>query len=519
MIATQVSRPIRSARASGPIGCAKPSFAIVSIASGLGDALHQRVGRLVDERHQDAVRDEAGEVVRLRRLLAELAGQLDDRRGGLVRGLHRPDHLDEPQHRHRVEEVHADHAVGPRRDRGERRDRDRARVGGEDRSGGQHAVGPAEELLLRRGVLGDRLDHQVGRRRGRRRARSARACPRRRRRAGRGSSRSPRRPRSTAPGYGSCSDTRRPEAATTCAMPAPIWPGPDDEDMLELHGDGTLPFTSWRSGPQRRADADGDRRRAGADLAGRVPARLPGARARPRRLHPAGALARRASPGPRPAGRRSSRSRTASSRGSRRSARAATSTGSASSTRSTSSPQHWSTGTGRALIERCEEQLARLLRRGDALGARGQPARPGVLRARRLGARRRAQVGGALGCARTRGALPEDPDPRLIRAPCRCQTAVRAACGRASCVSSARASSNGRPSAPRRPRSARSPRRRSSSGSSAPPSGPAARRSASSRRNAPSSHVSPVSSSTSRSAPSSQDSSSSSFPFGNDQSS
>ena len=33
MIATHVSRPIRSASASGPIGCAKPSFAIVSIAS------------------------------------------------------------------------------------------------------------------------------------------------------------------------------------------------------------------------------------------------------------------------------------------------------------------------------------------------------------------------------------------------------------------------------------------------------------------------------------------------------
>ena len=33
MIATQVSRPIKSARASGPSGCAKPSLAIVSIAS------------------------------------------------------------------------------------------------------------------------------------------------------------------------------------------------------------------------------------------------------------------------------------------------------------------------------------------------------------------------------------------------------------------------------------------------------------------------------------------------------
>src|SRR3954470_8907383 len=33
-------------------------------------------------------------------------------------------------------------------------------------------------------------------------------------------------PRSTAPGYGSCSETRRPDAATTCAMPAPICPAP-----------------------------------------------------------------------------------------------------------------------------------------------------------------------------------------------------------------------------------------------------------------------------------------------------
>src|SRR5262249_55458437 len=34
------------------------------------------------------------------------------------------------------------------------------------------------------------------------------------------------RPRSTAPGAASTSETRRPEAATTCAMPPPIWPAP-----------------------------------------------------------------------------------------------------------------------------------------------------------------------------------------------------------------------------------------------------------------------------------------------------
>ena len=112
MIATQVSSPIRSASASGPIGCAKPSFAIVSIASGSRDAFHQRVRRLIDERHQDPVRDEAREVVRLGRLLAEIPRELDDRGGSLVRGLHGTDHLDKLQHRHRVEEVHADHLLG-----------------------------------------------------------------------------------------------------------------------------------------------------------------------------------------------------------------------------------------------------------------------------------------------------------------------------------------------------------------------------------------------------------------------
>jgi hypothetical protein len=74
MIATHVSRPIRSASASGPIGCAKPSFAIVSIASARRRPPSART-RLVDERHQDPVRDEAGEVVRLRGHLAELLAE------------------------------------------------------------------------------------------------------------------------------------------------------------------------------------------------------------------------------------------------------------------------------------------------------------------------------------------------------------------------------------------------------------------------------------------------------------
>ena len=43
------------------------------------------------------------------------------------------DHLDELQHRHGVEEVHADHLLRAARGRGERRDRDRGGVRGEDR--------------------------------------------------------------------------------------------------------------------------------------------------------------------------------------------------------------------------------------------------------------------------------------------------------------------------------------------------------------------------------------------------
>src|SRR6478752_4157935 len=80
---------------------------------GIADALQQRVRSLVHERHQDAIRDEAREVARLGGLLTEVARQLHDRGRSLVRRLNSADHLDELQHRHRVEEVHADHADGP----------------------------------------------------------------------------------------------------------------------------------------------------------------------------------------------------------------------------------------------------------------------------------------------------------------------------------------------------------------------------------------------------------------------
>ena len=72
------------------------------------------------------------------------------------------DHLHELQHRHRVEEVHPDHAFGPLGDAAERCDRDRRGVRGEHRLVGKDPVCAAEEVLLHRRVLDDRLDHQVG---------------------------------------------------------------------------------------------------------------------------------------------------------------------------------------------------------------------------------------------------------------------------------------------------------------------------------------------------------------------
>ena len=230
MIATHVSRPIRSASASGPIGWAKPSFAIVSIASGLGDAVVERPDRLVDERHQDAVRDEAGEVVRLGRRLAELAREPRSPRPSRRRSAAAHD-LDELQHRHRVEEVHADHAVGPRRSR------PRASVIGiEDVLDAriaprrQRLVGAAEDLLLH--VPRPRRRPRSSGRRGRAR-RPARHAPstssgsraallrelrealahRRERRARSRRARVVER-------------DAAPEAATTCAIPPPICPAP-----------------------------------------------------------------------------------------------------------------------------------------------------------------------------------------------------------------------------------------------------------------------------------------------------
>ena len=163
MIATHVSRPIRSASASGPIGCAKPSFATVSIASALGDALHQRVRRLVEERHQDPVR---------RRSPGSRSPRPASSRGrGPARRSRRPSRRRSA--RRGSTSTSASTGTGLKKcmpiTRSGRdvaaassRDRDRGRVRGEDGVRGQRLVGGAEERALGLGVLDDRLDQQIG---------------------------------------------------------------------------------------------------------------------------------------------------------------------------------------------------------------------------------------------------------------------------------------------------------------------------------------------------------------------
>ena len=170
--------------------------------------------------------------------LPELARELDDRRRGLVRRRRRADHLDQRHHGHGVEEVHADHPVGPAGHRRERRDRDRRRVRREDRLRGQHLRRPAgrsppsQPHPRRPPRSSDRPERDRPPARRARAPRPARGPP-----FSASFSRLFRiaaSPRSTAPGAASYSDTCRPDAATTCAMPPPIWPAPTTRTCSKL---------------------------------------------------------------------------------------------------------------------------------------------------------------------------------------------------------------------------------------------------------------------------------------------
>src|SRR5688572_12198054 len=133
------------------------------------DVLRRREARLhhpdrrQQVRDQQRVHDEPGAVLALDHALVEqVGGERPRALDGLGARHQAGDQLDQPQHRHGVEEVDADHLLGPPCRRAELHDRDRAGVAGEDRPVGHDVpVELAEDRHLRRLVLDDGFDDQL----------------------------------------------------------------------------------------------------------------------------------------------------------------------------------------------------------------------------------------------------------------------------------------------------------------------------------------------------------------------
>src|SRR4051794_18956967 len=128
---------------------------------GAGDPLVEGEAGLVEHGHQHPVDDEAGDVARDHRGLAEALSEGAGGGVGLVGGGQAADDLHQLHQRHRVHEVHADEAVGPLGAGRERGDADGRGVGGEDHAWPACMIEVAEDLLLDRGALRRCLHHEV----------------------------------------------------------------------------------------------------------------------------------------------------------------------------------------------------------------------------------------------------------------------------------------------------------------------------------------------------------------------
>ena len=129
---------------------------------GRGDAFHDGVGGFVDQRHEDAVGDEAGGVVDGDGGFAEFFAELHREVESGVAGLQRADDFDERHHRDGIHEVHADEAVGALGHGGEGGHGDRGGVAGDDDVVAQEAVGFGEGVALDVELFGDGFDEEVG---------------------------------------------------------------------------------------------------------------------------------------------------------------------------------------------------------------------------------------------------------------------------------------------------------------------------------------------------------------------
>lgn len=126
------------------------------------DALLEQLQRLEAKRPVASVDQEArpvhGDDHVLAHRLAGGPGQSQCR----VRGLFAGDHLKQAHDRRRIEEVHADDALGALGSRGDRGDQQRRGVAGKDALVADDAVRqPREQRVLDLQPLGRRLDHQL----------------------------------------------------------------------------------------------------------------------------------------------------------------------------------------------------------------------------------------------------------------------------------------------------------------------------------------------------------------------
>ena len=126
-----------------------------------GHAFHHRIHRLIEQRHQHAVRHESRRIVHFHWCLLQLLRQRLHRRIGLVRSRQPANHLNQLHHRHRIEEVHPDHLVRTLGHRRQLRDRDRRRIRRQNHLRPAEVVQVAEELRLDLDALARRLDHEV----------------------------------------------------------------------------------------------------------------------------------------------------------------------------------------------------------------------------------------------------------------------------------------------------------------------------------------------------------------------
>ncbi len=129
------------------------------LARGVAALEHRH--RVVQVAEEQRVGDEAGLVADDDRLLAQPLRECLDVLEDVIGGDDRADHLDELLHGRRVEEVHADDALGVRGRDGDLGDRQRRRVRREDGVGRDDRVDLAEQLLLEVEVLRHGLDDEL----------------------------------------------------------------------------------------------------------------------------------------------------------------------------------------------------------------------------------------------------------------------------------------------------------------------------------------------------------------------